>query len=58
MPVALAACGMTFGPTRSQLEMVVVIPLFWPSSPRYAPQGKLRITTSTGLPVAATPSSP
>ena len=58
MPVALAACGITFGPTRCQLEIFARIPFLRPSSPRYAPHGQLMITTSTGLPAAETPSSP
>jgi hypothetical protein len=43
---------------RSQDEIFVVIPVRWPSSPRYAPHGKLMITTSTGFPVVPTASSP
>src|SRR5579884_3374589 len=30
---------MTFGPTRSQLEILARIPFCWPSSPRYPPHG-------------------
>ena len=56
--MAFATCGMTFGPTRSQLEIFAVMPFVWLSSPRYAPHGKLMITTSTGLPTDETPSSP
>ena len=58
MPVAFAACGMTFGPTRAHDEIFARMPFFIASGPRYVPQGQLMITTSTGLPVEATPSSP
>ena len=34
MPVALATCGIVFGPTRFQDEIIAVMPVFWPSSPR------------------------
>src|SRR5918998_1667950 len=58
MPVAFATCGITFGPTRCQLEILARMPLCSPSSPRYAPHGQLMITTSTGFACAETPSSP
>ena len=58
MPVALAACGITFAPTRFQDEILQRMPLRRPSSPRYAPHGQLISTTSTGLPAVETPSSP
>ena len=34
MPVALAACGIVFAPTRFQLEILQRMPFFIPSSPR------------------------
>ena len=49
---------LSLGPTRCQLEIFVRMPLLWPSSPRYAPHGHERITTSSGLPSDETPSSP
>ena len=58
MPVALATCGITFGPTRVHDEIFARIPFSRPSAPRYVPHGQLMIATSTGLLVAATPSSP
>jgi hypothetical protein len=58
MPVAFATCGMTFGPMRVQDEILARMPFSIPSAPRYVPHGQLMIATSTGLPVAATPSSP
>ena len=58
MPVAFATCGITFGPTRCQLDTFARMPLLNPSSPRYEPHGQLMIATSTGLPTALTPSSP
>ena len=58
MPVALAVCGIVFGPTRFQDEIIARMPSRWPSSPRYGAHGKLMIATSTGLPRVCTPSSP
>ena len=58
MPVAFDACGIVFGPTRCQDEIFTRMPFFSPSSPSYAPQGQLMITTSTGFPAVETPSSP
>ena len=56
MPVALETCGITFGPTRFQDDTFAVMPLASASSPRYAPQGQLMITVSTGFPCVETPS--
>ena len=58
MPVALATCGITLAPTRFHDETLARDPFIWLSSPRYAPQGQLMITVSTGFPAVETPSSP
>jgi hypothetical protein len=41
----LAACGIVFGPTLRQVEILARMPFSSASAPSYVPQGQLMIAT-------------